>query len=126
MPGIMIVEDNAELRGLIRIALAKRNFTVFEAENGKEAILKFKPTLTDLVITDLLMPEEDGMAVIMKIREIRPDIKLIAISGGGKVGPGSYLSIAKALGADAVFHKPFSTNLLCDKVDELLVLKNQQ
>jgi len=121
MPSVLIVEDNCEMREMIKFALIKRKYTVFEAENGKEAILKFKPTLTDMVITDLLMPDEDGLAVIMKLKQIKPELRVIAISGGGKVGPGSYLSIAKTLGADAIFHKPFSTQQLCEKVDELMV-----
>ena len=67
------------------------------------------------------MPDEDGLKVIMKLREQKPSVKIIAISGGGKVGPGNYLNLAKALGADAVFSKPFSINDLMIKIDELLV-----
>jgi CheY-like chemotaxis protein len=82
--------------------------------------MRFKPGITDLVITDLIMPEEDGLKVTMKLRELKPSIKLIAISGGGKAGPASYLNLAKALGANAVFSKPFSINELIQKVEELL------
>jgi DNA-binding response OmpR family regulator len=120
MPGILLVEDNSDLREMLREALLKRKFSVFEASDGKEAINKFKPLFTDLVITDLIMPEEDGLKVIMKLREIKPELKIIAISGGGKAGPGSYLSLAKALGADEVFTKPFPVNTLVSKIDELL------
>ena len=91
-----------------------------EAENGKEAIGHFKPLLTDLVVTDLIMPEDDGLNVVITLRELKPSIKIIAISGGGKVGPGSYLSLAKALGADAIFSKPFSINDLVSKIEYLL------
>ena len=76
--------------------------------------------LTDIVVTDLIMPEEDGLKVVIKLRELKPSIKIIAISGGGKVGPGSYLNLAKALGADAVFSKPFSLNDLVSKIEQLL------
>jgi len=68
------------------------------------------------------MPEEDGLKVIIKLREIKPALKIIAISGGGKAGPGGYLNLAKALGADAIFSKPFSVNDLTKKIDELLNL----
>jgi YesN/AraC family two-component response regulator len=100
--------------------LAKNKYTVLEASDGKEAITKFKPSITDLIITDIIMPNVEGLKLIMKIREIKPEIKIIAISGGGKAGPGSYLNIAKALGADAIFSKPFSINDLLNKVKELV------
>jgi DNA-binding response OmpR family regulator len=120
MPGVLIVEDDKELREMLKMMLVRRNFTVLEAENGKTAIAHFKPTLTDIVVTDLIMPEEDGLKVVIKLRELKPSIKIIAISGGGKVGPGSYLNLAKALGADAVFSKPFSLNDLVARIEQLL------
>jgi DNA-binding response OmpR family regulator len=120
MPGVLIVEDDKELREMLKLTLSRRNFTVFEAENGKSAIAHFKPTITDLVVTDLIMPEEDGLKVVIKLRELKPSIKIIAISGGGKVGPGSYLNLAKALGADAIYSKPFSINDLIAKIEQLL------
>jgi DNA-binding response OmpR family regulator len=120
MPGVLIVEDDKELREMLKLSLTRRNFTVFEAENGKSAIAHFKPTITDLVVTDLIMPEEDGLKVVIKLRELKPSIKIIAISGGGKVGPGSYLNLAKALGADAIYSKPFSINDLIAKIEQLL------
>ncbi len=120
MAGVLIVEDDNELREMINISLTRRKFTVIEAVDGKEAITHFKPSITDLVITDLIMPEEDGLKVIMKLREMKPSLKIIAISGGGKAGPGSYLNLAKALGADAVYSKPFSINDLITRIEELL------
>ena len=120
MPGVLIVEDDKELREMLKLSLLRRNFTVLEAENGKAAITHFKPLITDLVVTDLIMPEEDGLKVVIKLRELKPSIKIIAISGGGKVGPGSYLNLAKALGADAIYSKPFSINDLITKIEQLL------
>jgi len=105
---------------MIAVALMRRKFTVIEAANGKEAIMHFKPSITDLVVTDLIMPEEDGLKVIMKLRELKPSIRVIAISGGGKAGPGSYLNLAKALGADAIYSKPFSLNDLIDRIENML------
>ncbi len=120
MPGILIVEDEKDLREMLKISLTRHKFTVFEAENGKDAIIHFKPTITDLIVTDLIMPDEDGLKVIIKLKELKPSIKIIAISGGGKAGPGSYLNLAKALGADAIYSKPFSINELIAKIQELL------
>jgi DNA-binding response OmpR family regulator len=123
MPGILIVEDNRELREMLKESLIRKRFTVQEAENGKDAIIHFKPGVTDLVVTDLIMPEEDGLKVIMTLREIKPSIKVIAISGGGKAGPASYLNMAKALGADAIYYKPFSVNEMIGKIEELLKIE---
>jgi CheY-like chemotaxis protein len=120
MPGVLIVEDDKELREMLKLSLIRSKFTVLEAGNGKEAISHFKPTITDLVVTDLIMPEEDGLKVIIKLKELKPSIKIIAISGGGKAGPGSYLNLAKALGADAIFSKPFSIADLVGKIEDLL------
>jgi len=120
MPGILIVEDDKELREMLKMSLLRNGFTVLEAENGKDAITHFKPLITDLVVTDLIMPEEDGLKVVIKLRELKPSIRIVAISGGGKVGPGSYLNLAKALGADATFSKPFSINDLISKIEQLL------
>jgi DNA-binding response OmpR family regulator len=123
MPGVLIVEDEKDLREMLKTSLIRRKYTVLEAENGKDAINHFKPLITDLVVTDLIMPDEDGLKVIIKLRELKPSLKIIAISGGGKVGPGSYLGLAKALGADAIFSKPFSINDLIAKIEELLTIE---
>lgn len=120
MAGVLIVEDDADLREMLRDAFEKRKFTVVTAANGKEAVARFRPSVIDLVVTDLLMPEEDGLMVIMKIRELKPEVKMIAISGGGKAGPGSYLLMASTLGADHVFSKPFLPSELVQKVREIL------
>jgi CheY-like chemotaxis protein len=120
MAGILIVEDDKDLREMLKTSLLKMKYTVIEASNGKEALLHFKPAITDMVITDLIMPDEDGLKVIMKIKEMKPSTKIIAISGGGKAGPGNYLDLAKVLGADEVFSKPFSINDLMKKIEELL------
>ena len=120
MPGVLIVEDDSELREMLKLSLNRRKITVLEATNGKEAIAHFKPSVTDLIVTDLIMPEEDGLKVIITLRALKPSLKVIAISGGGKAGPGSYLNMAKALGADAVYSKPFSINDLISKIEELL------
>ena len=120
MPRVLIIEDEAELREMIKTTLIRRKYTVMEASNGKEALLHFKPSMTDLVVTDLIMPEEDGLKVIIKLKELKPSLKIIAISGGGKAGPGGYLNLAKALGAHTVISKPFSINDLIVKIEELL------
>jgi CheY-like chemotaxis protein len=126
MPCILIVEDDADLREMLKSSLLKRKYIVHEASNGKDALLRFKPLITDMVITDLIMPDEDGLKVIMKVKGIKPSIKVIAISGGGKAGPGNYLNLAKALGADEIYPKPFSIVDLLKKIDELLLTEQPE
>lgn len=123
MPVILLIEDDNELREMLKTALVRKDYIVMEAANGKEALIHFKPGVTDLVITNLIMPEEDGLKVIMKIRQLKPGIKVIAISGGGKAGPGSYLKLAKAFGADVIYSKPFSINELISKIGDLLTIE---
>jgi CheY-like chemotaxis protein len=125
MAGILIVEDERTFREVLRISLLRRKYTVYEAADGKEAIAHFKPALIDLVITDLIMPEEEGLNVIIKLREIKPSVKIIAISGGGIAGPGSYLEVASALGADAIFSKPFPINKLIATIEDLLKVEQE-
>jgi CheY-like chemotaxis protein len=126
MSVILLIEDDKELREMLKTSLLRKDHVVIEAENGKEALIHFKPGVTDLVITDLIMPDEDGLKVIMKIRELKKGIKVIAISGGGKAGPGSYLNLAKALGANAVYSKPFSINDMMLKIEELLKVEQSE
>jgi DNA-binding response OmpR family regulator len=126
MAGILIVEDDRDLREMLSSTLVRRKYTVLEASNGKEALNRFKPAIIDLIITDIIMPDEDGLKVIMRLKEIKPDLKIIAISGGGKAGPGNYLNLARALGADEIFPKPFSLQILISRIDSLLQPEQQQ
>lgn len=119
MAGILLVEDNDDLRSMLKQSLEKRNHKIIEASNGREALNKFKSVMTDLVITDILMPEQDGIGLIVELKKLKPELLIIAISGGGKIGPSNYLDIAGTLGADAVFYKPFNVNHLIDEVEKM-------
>jgi len=120
MQGILIVDNDAELREMIKTALVRHKFTVIEAKNGIEAIAYFKPFVIDVVITDIIMPEEDGLGVIRKLKEIKPRLKIIAMSGGGKASPRHYLDLAKMLGADVTITKPFQMSDLILTVEKLI------
>jgi DNA-binding response OmpR family regulator len=120
MSVILLIDDEPDVREMIRLTLARNNYTVIEASTGKEGIARFKPSMVDLVITDILMPDEDGLEVIMNLKKLKPEVKIIAISGGGKAGPVNYLSLARALGADAALTKPFSIKELLSKISELI------
>ncbi|MDX9928555.1 MAG: response regulator [Bacteroidales bacterium] len=120
MAAVMLIDDHDDIREMIKTSLVRHRYTVIEASNGKEALARFKPMMIDLVVTDILMPEEDGLEVIMKLRQIKPGIKIIAISGGGKAGPVNYLNLAKVLGADLAMAKPFSINELINNIREMI------
>ncbi|MCF8216585.1 MAG: response regulator [Chlorobium sp.] len=106
---ILVIDDDSAIRKFIGVTLQKAAHTVFEVDNGKAGLefLQGSPEI-DVVITDLIMPEKEGIETIMEIHRQYPAIKIMAISGGGKVGPDNYLVLADALGAHTTLKKPFS------------------
>jgi len=105
---------------LIRRVLAGEGYGVSEAHNGEEAINSYRLEPADLVITDLFMPEKDGLELIRELRSLYPDAKIIAISGGEHRNTGIYLRAAQALGASRTLAKPFSTEELLAAVRDAL------
>ena len=120
MGRILVVEDDKAVRELLREILERAGHEVMEAINGQEAITQYKTHPADLIITNILMPEKEGLETIQELRRDDPDIKIIAISGGGRIGPADYLDIAKRFGAKRTFSKPFNRKDLLKAVDELL------
>lgn len=120
MTKILIIDDEALIRKMLRKVLEKNGYEVMEACNGNEGIKFFKEHLPDMVITDLLMPEKEGLETIKEIKRISPDIKIIAISGGGMVNPDIYLNLARKFGAHHSFVKPVDNDELILTVKQLL------
>jgi CheY-like chemotaxis protein len=116
----MVVEDDIAVRKLLREILERTGHEVLDAANGKEAIALYQASPTDLIITNILMPEKEGLETIQELRRDYPDIKIIAISGGGQIGPADYLEVARRFGATRTFSKPFDRKELLKAVDELL------
>jgi len=117
---ILIIEDEEQMRDMLQQLLEQRGYEVVAAPNGKVGARLFKEEQIGLVITDLLMPEMDGIETIMELKRGFPDVKIIAVSGGGRIGPEDYLKMAKSLGAQYTFTKPFSTNELLEAVKDLM------
>ncbi len=117
---ILVVDDEEPIRGLLRHALIANGYEVVEASNGTEAIHRFREGAIDLVITDIIMPDKEGLESIMDLKEIDHDVKIIAMSGGGRLEPHSYLQMASKFGAQRVFQKPLSISTLLSAVEELL------
>ena len=120
MRRILLVDDDAALRKLLCLNLTKMGHSVAEATNGKEALTTQESDPAELIITDLIMPEKEGLETIKELRKKYPATKIIAMSGGGRVSAADYLKIAKMLGADKVMTKPFSFQELADAVAEVL------
>ena len=117
---ILLVDDDELFRSMLRITLTKMGFTVLEARNGREALELFEQEPPEVVMTDLVMPETEGLEMIRELRRRDPHVKIIAMSGGGRVGATDYLKIAKALGANRVLAKPFSNEEMYFALTELL------
>jgi DNA-binding response OmpR family regulator len=120
MARILLIEDDHDVRTMLRLTLAKFGHTVTEARDGKEGLRLLDAADPQLVITDLLMPEMEGLSVVMELRVTRPALKIIAISGGGRVGPDNYLRVAKHIGARKILVKPFPAAALLTAVEDLL------
>jgi DNA-binding response OmpR family regulator len=110
MAKILVVDDDAMVRTTMSTILRHHGFEVELAINGKQGLAAFREAAPDLVITDIIMPEKEGLETIIEMRRVRPSIKIIAMSGGGRVGNSDFLRMAKSLGADAVIPKPFGPN----------------
>jgi len=119
MKNILILDDNEDIRRLLILMLSVEGYNVQDAAETDRAFEIIRNTHIDLIITDLIMPEKDGLEVIMELRRDFPDIKIIAVSAGGRIGPSTYLDMAGKLGAHRVFNKPFNQQEIIQAVEEL-------
>ena len=113
---ILVIEDEAGVRTLICRALTRAGYEVVGAGDGLEGIRQFSATAFDLIITDIVMPETNGMEVISFMRKQNPSLPVIAISGGGMMEAELYLKMATAMGVSAVLRKPFDVQSLIEIV----------
>ena len=120
MATILIIDDDESILSVLKERLMSEGFKVLTAINGKEGMKLFNDNQVDLVITDMIMPDKDGFETIIELKRVCPDIKIIAMSGGGHGLPEYYLETAKSFGAQYTFAKPFKTNDLLEAVYELL------
>ena len=115
---VLLVDDEPQIREILRELLEERGCKVFEAQNGREAFHVCQTEKVEVLITDLLMPEQEGIETIQRFRNAYPQMKIIAISGA----PAVYLDVAKALGADATFRKPLHLTSISRLVGRMLEL----
>jgi CheY-like chemotaxis protein len=120
MSSILVIDDDAAVRQVVGEMLRLAGHDVTIAENGRIAMERLGDQSFDLIITDLIMPEQEGIETIAEIRRRDADVPIVAISGGGRLGPGDYLETARYLGADATLAKPFGRQELIATIDALL------
>jgi len=120
MARILIMDDDELIIKMLRMALENRGYDVIAATNGREGVRLYGTTPVDLVISDILMPEMDGIEALKALRQRNPELKLIAVSGGGKRLKMDLLKVARILGATATFEKPYNIQDLLATVSRLL------
>lgn len=120
MKKILVIDDDAGVRGTIVRILERKGYQTLVAADGARGLSMCRREPPDLVITDIIMPEKEGLETIREIRKERSDIKVLAISGGGRLGNIDYLAIAGMLGADAVLPKPFAPTELLEVVQRCI------
>jgi DNA-binding response OmpR family regulator len=122
MPHILLIDDDDLFRNLLRINLEEAGHTVIEAPNGQKGLALYRAAPADLVLTDLVMPEKDGIGIIIELRKEFPAAKIIAMSGGGRGSAADYLKSARLLGAVGTLPKPFTHEALLAAIKAALEL----
>lgn len=116
---ILVIDDDETIRELFRQWLEREGFEVNDADNGLKGVEIQRKIRADVLICDLIMPVQEGIETITQFREEFPDTVIIAISGGGKIGSESYLTVAEHLGAWKVFNKPVDMTVLIETIRQL-------
>ena len=117
---ILLIDDDSALRRTMKKIVENSGHVADEAEDGQVGLRLFEEGEYDLVVTDLFMPEKEGIETIMELRERAPEIKILVVSGGMALDREGPLSDAEALGADASLPKPFSVEEFTAAVEEIL------
>ena len=116
---VLIMDDEPGIRLLLARAFKAAGATVHEAPDGKIGTQILERTKVDVVITDIIMPEKEGVEMICDIRLAWPRIKVVAITGGGRIDPAVFLNLAEQLGADMTMKKPLNIKALVEQVSAL-------
>jgi len=121
MKKLLVVDDETSVREMIAEMLGNEGYEIILVKNGVEATNRLSTLDIDLVVTDIVMPDENGIDLIMDMKKKHPSTPVVAISGGGGIeGRFNYLEIAKLVGANSILKKPFTKDVLRETVGELL------
>jgi CheY-like chemotaxis protein len=116
MVRLLIIDDDVEFRTTLRELFEEQGYAVVEASNGREGLQCYLTSRADVVLLDLLMPEHEGMETIRALRQVDPQVQIIAMSGGGQTGRMDFLHAARVLGAQRTLRKPFRQQELLEVV----------
>jgi CheY-like chemotaxis protein len=119
MKRILLVDDVEDFRQTISKTLERAGYEVQTAPDGAAALQLYHQHPVDLIIIDLLMPGKEGLETIMELRQLQPALKIIAMSGGGRIDARDYLTMATTLGATTALEKPFTSQELLQTVASL-------
>ncbi len=119
MARILLVDDDENFRTMLRITLQRIGHQITEAGDGSMAITLCAQNAYDAVMMDLIMPDKEGMETIVEMRKNHPSIKIIAMSGGGRMSARDILTMAKAVGADQILAKPFENGELVNTLKSI-------
>ncbi|MCK5227834.1 MAG: response regulator [Desulfobulbaceae bacterium] len=120
MQTILVADDNHEMCNVIKEILTTVGYEVLIANNGKEAVSLCRTNTIDLLITDIFMPEQDGLETIDMLRDEFPSMKFIAISGDSSIASDTYMKTAEYMGAFDVLRKPFQIEDLLGAINKVL------
>jgi len=120
MARILVIDDDEQVLDMLYESLTIEGYDVLRASNGEQGLRLYREESVDLIITDLIMPEKEGIETIIELRQDFPDVKIIAISGGGRTGTKDYLHMAKIFGVQRTFTKPVAREQLLDAIRELI------
>lgn len=123
MKRILVVDDEAQIRTMLTQMLEQEGYEVQTAENGEDGFNLVRRQVFDLVITDMIMPVKDGLKFIMELIKDYPDLRILAISGGGAIKADRYLTMAGYLGDIATLEKPFKRERLLELVRQQLAVE---
>jgi DNA-binding response OmpR family regulator len=122
MAHILIVDDDTSIQKMLRLFFENKKFKVTVASNGREAVYLQNKEPADIILTDIFMPEQEGLETIRLIRDKFPNTKIVAMSGGAFYrAPNDYLSIAQKIGAHDIICKPFELKEVYEKITRLEV-----
>lgn len=120
MSNILVVDDEPLICEMLEVVLTRAGHNVTIASDGVQAVELAGKLPLDLVVADIVMPEKDGLETIGELRKMHPEIKIIAISGGSRIGNFDFLAMAEKLGANASFYKPLDNDELVQTIKECL------
>lgn len=116
---ILVVDDDKEFLSLLEEFLVSRGYEVMTSLDGDDAQKRFPEFMPDIVVTDIVMPGVDGIELLLNLRKVNPEVRIITMSGGNAGHASTYLKMADNLGANVILYKPFKLSELLEQINKL-------